>query len=111
MGLAVLISLPRNGVITVDNDIRPGKVSMDHDPGRAIKFGYQVSANETSLSEAVYKFRSTELSIQDSFDLTVYRLRDIYLRACLACIFLISLATTIASGTHQASVVGRPFQS
>jgi hypothetical protein len=59
---------------------------MDHDPWRAVKLGYQVSANETSLSEAVYKFRSTELSIQDSLDLTVYRLRDICLCACLACI-------------------------
>ena len=52
---------------------------MNHDPRRSIKLGDHVLAYKASLSETVYKLRSTELSVQDSRDLTVYRLSDIVL--------------------------------
>jgi hypothetical protein len=52
---------------------------MNHDRWRIIKLGDHVLAYKASLSKAVYKLRSTELSVQDSLDLTVYRLSDIVL--------------------------------
>jgi hypothetical protein len=50
---------------------------MNHNPRRAIKLRDYILADEASLSKAVYKFCSTELSIQDSLDLTVDRFSDI----------------------------------
>lgn len=64
---------------------------MNHNPRRAIKLGDHIFADEASLSKAVYKFRSTELSIQDSLDLTVDCFRDINFSGCFSCSSLISL--------------------
>jgi hypothetical protein len=58
---------------------------MNHDPWRIIKLVDHVLAYKTSLSEAVYKLRSTELSVQDSLDLTVYRLSDIVFSDLFSC--------------------------
>jgi hypothetical protein len=64
---------------------------MDHDPRRVIKLGDHIFADEAPLSKAVQKFRSMELSIQHSFDLTVDRLGDIDFSGRLSYFSFISL--------------------
>jgi len=75
-----------------------GKTSMNHGPRRAIKLGNHILADEAPLSKAVYKFRSTELSIQDSLDLAVDCLGDIDFCGCFSYSHLISLTRNNRSG-------------
>jgi hypothetical protein len=55
---------------------------MNHDPGRVIELRDYISAYKTTLSYAVFKLRSAELSAQDSLDLAVYCLGDIDTSVC-----------------------------
>ena len=84
---------------------------MNHNPRRAIKLGDDILADEASLSKAVYKFRCTELSVQDSLDLSVDRFGDIDFSGCFSYSSSISLTRNNKLEIHLVFAIDRLCQS